>query len=164
MADEIEDFDSLNEGEPEISKTEEGTIEEPSKPEYSEAEKKAYARMKVAEAEAKELKTKLKEAEANALVKPPGADPDELRLIAKGLSDEEIEQVRVISKGKGISLPEALKDPLFALYQKDAKEQERKEKAKLGASKGSPEHMDESIKPGMTKEEHEKAWHEATGQ
>ncbi len=84
---------------------------------------------------------------------------EELKLIAKGLSDEEIEQAKVVSRGKGISLTEALKDPLFTSYQKDLKEQEKKEKAKLGASRGSDNGGEEPIfKSGMTREEHKAAW------
>jgi hypothetical protein len=64
---------------------------------------------------------------------------EELKLIARGLSDEAIEQAKVIAKGKDIPLPEAIKDPLFAIYQKDAEEKRKKEDAKLGASKGSQE-------------------------
>lgn len=88
-------------------------------------------------------------------------DPDELRLIAKGLSDTEIEQARVISKGKGISLMESLKDPLFISFQKDLKEQEKKEKAKLGGSNSSNQGQqgDEPVvRSGMTAEEHKAAW------
>lgn len=89
---------------------------------------------------------------------------DELKLIARGLSDEEIEQAKVIAKGKGIVLTEAIKDPLFLVYQSDLKEKERKEKAKLGASKGSGESQDDTlIKPEMTREEHEKAFKKVMG-
>ena len=89
---------------------------------------------------------------------------DELKLIAKGYSDEEIEQAKVISKGKGIPLTEATKDPLFVVFQKDIKETERKEKAKLGVSNGSGvSQPKEQFKSGMTKEEHEKLWKEQMG-
>lgn len=89
------------------------------------------------------------------------ADPDELRLIARGLSDTEIEQLQVISKGKGISLMESLKDPLFISFQKDLKEQDKKEKAKLGGSNSSSQGQEGDeplVKPGMTEEEHKEVW------
>lgn len=102
--------------------------------------------------------------------KPPESKPndpqlsDELKLIARGLSDEAIEQAKVIAKGKSISLTEAIKDPLFLLVKNDLDEKEKKEKAKLGASKGSGESQEESeINSGMTREEHEKAFKKAMG-
>lgn len=89
---------------------------------------------------------------------------DELKLIARGLSDEEISQAKVIAKGKGIVLTEAIKDPMFTLFQKDLKEKEKRENAKLGGSRGSGESADDSIiKPNMTKEEHEAAFKKMMG-
>ena len=89
---------------------------------------------------------------------------EELKLIARGLSDVEIEQAKVIAKGKNIVLTEAIKDPLFLVYQEDLKEKERKERAKLGASKGSGESEEDSIvKPEMTREEHMKAFKKVMG-
>lgn len=94
---------------------------------------------------------------------PPTVSPEELRLIAHGMSDEEIEQVKVIAKGKGVTLPEALKDPLFVAFQKDFQEQKKKEEAKLGASKGSDEATKDEVKSGLTREEHEKLFHKKLG-
>jgi len=115
-------------------------------------------------ARAKRAEEELRSLKANP---PITSDPqlsDELKLIARGLSDEEIEQAKVIAKGKGVPLPEAVKDPLFLVYQSDLKEKEKKEKAKLGASKGSGESQDETlIKPEMTREEHEKAFKKVMG-
>jgi len=117
------------------------------------------ARAKKAEEELKTLKAKPQDNKPN--------DPqlsEELKLIARGLSDEAIEQAKVIAKGKDIPLTEAIKDPLFAVLIKDLEEKEKKEKAKLGASKGSGESKEESeIKSGMTREEHEKAFKKALG-
>ncbi len=90
--------------------------------------------------------------------------PEELKLIARGLTDEAIEQAKVIAKGKDIPLTEAIKDPLFTIYQQDAEVKAKKEKAKLGASKGSGETPSKSgVKSGMTREEHEKAFQKANG-
>lgn len=89
---------------------------------------------------------------------------DELKLIARGLSDEEIEQAKVISKGKNISLPEATKDPLFVVFQANLKELKRKEAAKLGASKGSGAvEPKEEFKSGLSSDEHKKLWERAIG-
>jgi len=121
------------------------------------AKSQILARAKKAEAELKELKAK------SSLNNDPQLS-DELKLIARGLSDEEIEQAKIIAKGKGIALPEAIKEPLFLTFQSDLKDKKRKEDAKLGASKGSGESKDESeIKPDMTREEHQKVFKKIMG-
>ena len=115
-------------------------------------------------ARAKKAEEELKILKANPPLKQDPQLSDELKLIARGLSDEEIEQAKVIAKGKGIVLAEAIKDPLFLSYQATLKEKERKEKAKLGATKGSGESQDETlIKPGMTREEHQEAFKKVMG-
>lgn len=88
---------------------------------------------------------------------------EELKLIAKGLSDEEIDHAKVIAKGRGVNLAEALKDPMFTAFQKEQKEQARKEAAKLGASKGSGRVDTETFRPGMTQEEHKALWKKLNG-
>lgn len=115
-------------------------------------------------ARAKKAEEELKALKANPPLKQDAQLSDELKLIARGLSDEEIDKAKVVAKGLGISLPEAIKDPLFLSYQATLKEQERKEKAKLGASKGSGESQDDTlIKPEMSREEHEKAFKKVMG-
>lgn len=108
---------------------------------------------------------KLKESKVESNIKTDPQLSDELKLIARGLSDEEIEQAKVIAKGKGIVLTEAIKDPLFTIFQSDLKERERKEKAKLGASKGSGESQDNTlIQPDMSRDEHMEAFKKVMGQ
>lgn len=120
--------------------------------------KDAIGRATKAEAELKALK------EAKLPVNNDPQLSEELKLIARGLSDEEIEKAKVIAKGADMTLQEAIKDPLFLSYQTTLKEKEKKEKAKLGASKGSGESEDESlIKPDMSREEHEKAFKKVMG-
>jgi hypothetical protein len=121
--------------------------------------RQATARAKKAEEELKALKAK----------PPINSDPqlsDELKLIARGLSDEEIEQAKIVAKGKAIPLTEAIKDPLFLSYQGDLKERERKEKAKLGASRGSGESQEEikGTEFGTPREEHMEAFKKLTSQ
>jgi hypothetical protein len=120
--------------------------------------------------EAKRAKAELKKLKEAQTANPPINNPDpqlsdELKLIARGLSDEEIDKAKVIAKGAGIALQEAIKDPLFLSYQSTLKEERRKEKAKLGASKGSGESQDDTlIKPEMTREEHQEAFKKVMGQ
>ena len=124
-----------------------------------EANRSINARARKAEAELKELR----KAQAPHINSDPQLS-DELKLIARGLSDEEIEQAKVVAKGRGITLTEAIKDPLFLAIQNDLKEKKRKEDAKLGASKGSGESQDDTlIKPDMTREEHIKVFKKMMG-
>lgn len=121
------------------------------------AKSELTARAKRAEEELKALKAK-----------PQNNDPqltEELKLIARGLTDEAIEQAKIIAKGKDISLTEAIKDPLFTLYQEKIKDDERKEKAKLGASRGSgaTEEQPKGTQSGATREEHMEAFKKAQG-
>jgi len=90
--------------------------------------------------------------------------PEELKLIARGLTDEVIEKAKIIAKGNNISLQEALKDDMLIAFQAKEVEDKKKADAKLGASKGSGETKEKSgYKPGMTAEEHKKAFQEARG-
>lgn len=125
------------------------------------AKSQILARAKKAEEELK----KLKESEAKSHISSDPQLSEELKLIARGLSDEEIEQAKVIAKGKGIPLTEAIKDSLFTIFQSDLKEKKKKEDAKLGASKGSGESEDKTlIKPDMTREEHQEAFKKVMGE
>lgn len=115
-------------------------------------------------ARAKKAEEELKALKANPPITNDPQLSDELKLIARGLSDEEIDKAKVIAKGNGTTLNEALKDDMFIAYQKKLKEDKRKADAKLGASKGSGESEDESlIKPEMSREEHEKAFKKVMG-
>lgn len=136
-------------------------------PTFTEAEVKAYARAKTAEAKAKELKIQLKalqdEKEKREQKINSPIDRDELVLLAKGLSEAEIDEAKSIAKGKDISLTEAVKTKSFTLFQEDIKETERKERAKLGATKGSSQTEEQSFKSGMSTQEHKEAWKKAMG-
>jgi hypothetical protein len=118
------------------------------------------ARAKKAEEELKSLKAKPQDNKPN--------DPqlsDELKLIARGLSDEAIEKAKIIAKGRGIPLTEAIKDPDFLIIKADLDEKEKREKAKLGASKGSGETEEgiTGLESGSTREEHMKAFKKVNG-
>jgi len=123
----------------------------------NEAKTQILARAKKAEAELKDLRAK------SSINSDPQLS-EELKLIARGLSDEEIEQAKVIAKGRDISLQEAVKDTLFLTFQSDLIAKKKKEDAKLGASKGSGESQDEAgIKSDMTREDHQKVFKKIMG-
>jgi hypothetical protein len=128
-----------------------------------ELEKERIAKSQIL-ARARKAEDELKTFKANPPIKNDPQLSEELKLIARGLSDEEIEQAKVIAKGKDIVLTEAIKDPLFTIFQSDLKEKQRKENAKLGASKGSGESIDSTlIKADMTEEEHKEAFKKVMG-
>ena len=64
---------------------------------------------------------------------------EEMKLYALGKDEEEVNQLKAIAQGKGISLSEAREDPLYKAYEQSKEQESQSEKAQLGASTGSPE-------------------------
>jgi uncharacterized iron-regulated protein len=150
-------MDNENETIPENEQEQEIVVDEVETTELSDADKLAKA-----QAEANKWRRIAQKKDKPQITNPDLSD--ELKLIARGLSDEEIEQAKVVAKGKGVSLTEAIKDPLFTTFQERIKEEKRKEDAKLGATRGSGESSDESlVKPDMTREEHMKVFKKVHG-
>lgn len=79
---------------------------------------------------------------------------EEAILIAKGLDESALDNLKVIAKGKGISLLEAQKDPMFEAFNAKLEEANKQKKAQLGASKGSGLQRPEKSVAEMTPEEH----------
>lgn len=115
-----------------------------------ETNRRLYARLKEAETEVKKIKSTSAQKTSNS--KPANYEADLLR-VAKGYDDELIGTLEVISKGSGKTLIQAQEDPMFKLLLAKIQEEERANKAKLGASKGSSQHQAVSIK-NMTPAEH----------
>lgn len=76
---------------------------------------------------------------------------EEVFLVSKGYSEEDLNQMNVIAKGKGISLKETEEDPLFKAYKSNVEQEDKSQKAQVGASTGSK--MENT---GNTKEDHKK--------
>lgn len=101
--------------------------------------------------------------------KPPAEtiDPLEQAQLAnaiRDLSPEEIQEAKDIAKGKGITVLKALETPAFKAFHAANVEADKKEKARLGASRGSGSHEDKpKFRSGMTREEHKEAWEETAG-
>jgi hypothetical protein len=132
----------------------------------AEKEAKEKAEAALAKAEADLAEEKKKNLPPVVKTEPPAStiSSDELRLVALGLSDAEINEAKDIAKGKGISLVEAVQTKTFKLFQTDLKEEERKAKAKLGASSGSDiDNPAPLVKSGMTKKDHQQVWKDALG-
>lgn len=170
MSEELEDVatdtnvdveEATDSNEDSVEETQEDTV---SREEY-ERLRQANLNINIARKKAEAENKKLKSEQAQPRINNNPELSEELKLIARGLSDEEIDKAKVIAKGSDITLQEAIKDPLFLVYQATLKEQEKKEKAKLGASKGSGETQPEIIGTefGSSREEHEKAFKKVMG-
>lgn len=139
-----------------------------------ELNKKLFERSKKAEDQRREARRKAKDLETElaglrgtdggkkSIKKDDVADPEELRLIAKGMSDIEIDKLKVLSKGLGITLNEAMKEEMFIAFQGKIKADKEKEDARIGASRGSGQAQEkQTFKPGMSDADHKKAWEES---
>lgn len=84
---------------------------------------------------------------------------DEVFLIAKGVSEEVINEARFRADAKGISLKEAMEDPVVIALQKSIEAKERRSQAQLSPSSGgtTKRGIDLVNAVGMTEEEHRKA-------
>lgn len=96
-------------------------------------------------------------------------DPIELAKMAnvlQGMSDKEIEELQAVASAKKLSLAAAKNDPLFQAWHNKFLEDARKERAKMGGSRGSDQAGDESqptFAHGMKRDEHKKLAEELTG-
>ena len=152
MSEELDEKETLETTTEEVEKTEqvEGTtpeVETEDLEKLKEQNKRLFERAKKAEA-------KLKEKPPTQTTNPPNTDADELKLIARGYSDEAIDQAKVIAKGTNKSLSEAIKSPLFEAFLEKQKAEERKEKARLNASKGSGQETQKSMSD-LSRPEHQ---------
>ena len=125
-----------------------------------EAEKKAATAL----AQKEHYRKKAEEKKLAPQVETPQASinqltRDEVFLIAKGVSEEVINEARFRAEAKGISLKEAMEDPVVITLQKEVEARERRSKAQLPPSSGgtSVRGVDLINAVGMSEEEHRKA-------
>lgn len=135
----------------------------PEKPKYTEQEVAMYKRAKKAEAEAKDAKQKLAELEKakNLSTSNDNSESVDEKILrsTKGYDDETMDKLKVVAKGLDSDLFKAESDELFQDYLAKKQAEERKEKAKLGSSKGSQ--VSEEVKIGsLSREEHQEAFKE----
>lgn len=134
-------------------------------PKFTEHEKKIFARMKKAEAELKALKAQkpaIKKIKNNVET-TDYITREEAVLLAKGFEDEDIEVAKSLAKGFNIPLNQAVKHDVFTAYKTKKDNEAKKQKANLGASKGSGSKTETGVKPGMTEEEHKALWKKQVG-
>ena len=79
---------------------------------------------------------------------------EEVVLIANGMTLEDMDQLKIIQKGSGLSLKEAMETNMFKAYSKETQAETKRKKASLGASKGTGGGSELRAKPNMTEEEH----------
>lgn len=165
MENENENIDSPNDdGTQETEQPLETEVTEPTLDDFNalkEKNKQLFERAKKAENEAKALKAKPVETktEINKSNETVGLTRDEAILIAKGVDDRIIDEAKIVAEAKKIPLREALEYPTIKAFKQSLEAEERKKKARLGASGGSagsdPDDLTEKV--GMTREEHRKA-------
>jgi hypothetical protein len=100
--------------------------QEAERPKYTDREKRYYARMKLAEEEAKKAK------EALSQTKAPIPEIDailEVQSATKDLTPDEVAELKLRAAAEGISLTEARKAPNYLLWQTAYREKVEKEKA-----------------------------------
>ena len=134
--------------------------------EAREANRKINARAKIAEAKLKEKEsqpTQTTEQKATQPISNPvlTAEDVEVRILkAQGVSNDEIVYLKKLAAVNGTSIIGAQSDELFSAFKSKKEEQEKSEKSKLGASRGSSSVKREKdySTPGLTDEEHKEIW------
>lgn len=122
----------------------------------------AIARAKKAEAEAKALKAKPQP----QITQPVSNDTvDERILRAQGITEDRIDFLKGVASVRKTGLIEAQNDPLYKAYEANKEAEEKAQKAKLGASKGSgsAKKTKDLNTPGLSPEEHRQMWREKNG-
>ena len=168
MSDEIEDIDSENDEEI-IEETQEETPIEIETHEVSAEDTTDWeAEAKKQQAINARLVKKLnkpqvapqveKQTSTNQDINSSAVDEKILRS-TKGYDDETIDKLTVVAKGLGVDLFKAEKDQLFQDYLARKQADERKEKAKLGSSKGSQVSQETQI-GSLSRDEHQEVFKE----
>lgn len=158
MDEEIEDIDSVNDEEVEADTTDEVVEVETHEVEEDTTDWKAEAlkQQAINARMAKKLNSpKQAPKEQLSTNKDNSSDTVDEKILksTKGYDEETIDKLKVVAKGLGVDLFKAEQDDLFQDYIAKKQADERKEKAKLGSSKGSQVSQERSI-GDLTDEEH----------
>lgn len=105
-----------------------------------------------------EMKTPPKEQPAKPEAQPPSTNQDTLSreeaiLIAQGMDTEDLDELKDVAKAKDLPLLKAKETPLFQAYLEKKADDAKKEKAKLGSSKGSQVQQEQKIGE-LSRDEH----------
>lgn len=121
---------------------------------------KLYERAKKAEEAAKAAKeTKKDSPNLKTNETSNGLTREEAILIARGVSEDVINEANDVARAKGITLSEAMKTPLISAFIEKKEAEEKRSKAQLGSSNysGKAGSKDITQAVGMTEEEHRKS-------
>jgi hypothetical protein len=126
------------------------------------AKQQILARAKKAEAELKALKEQKPNATQNINNNLSSEDVEVSILKAQKVSDEKIAYLKKIAKLNGTSIIDAQSDELYLAWEAKKEAEEKSEKAKLGASRGSGSVKKEKTinSTGLSDEEHKALWRE----
>jgi hypothetical protein len=126
--------------------------------------KKLFERAKKAEAELKALKTKVPTPVKPVSQPASPSDVEETVLLANGMSEELLGELKAVAKARGISsLIKAQADSIFVAVKEKFEKEQKSRDASLGASKGSgaAKVRKTFATPGLSREEHMKMVKEA---
>lgn len=159
-----ENLDSINETEVTVdtesteNTTNEETTQESDQVDVSrlqETNKKLFERAKKAEAELKALKISPAQPKKDKAPSQP-TNVEETVLLAQGLPEELLNELKAVATVRGTSLIKAQTDPIFIAVKEKFESDIKSKKASVGVSRGSS-----SVKPkkdfntpGLTREEH----------
>lgn len=132
------------------------------------AKAQILARAKKAEAELKATKQSKTDAPQQINNQAPSNTSDDVDvkiLKAQGTSQDEIEYLKKIAAVNGTSVIDARNDELFIAFKAKKEADEKAQKAKLGASRGSGTVKKDAgfNTQGLSQEEHRRLWRESQG-
>ena len=117
--------------------------------------KKLFERAKKAEAELKALRPKVAVAPKVAS-QPASTNVEETVLLAQGMSEELLGELKAVAAVRKTSLIKAQADPIFVAVKEKFEKEQKSSAASLGASRGSGNVKARKTPntPGLTREEH----------
>lgn len=149
--------------EPEVVEetVEEGTTETPAPHKtYSEIQwNELHGRAKKAEADLKALKSSKP---TDATVPAPSQSIEETVLLAQGMPEELLAQLKKVAQVQGIGLIKAQSDPIFVAVKERLEKEQKQKDASLPASRGSGgvKATKDFSTPNLSEEEHRRMFNE----
>jgi len=94
--------------------------------------------------------------EASPVAQASGLTREEAILFAQGLSEEEVAKAQRIALIEGVSVTEAIKDPIYQAWKTKNEETKKSEQASVGTSTGSPtaKQKQDFNSKGLEREDH----------
>lgn len=117
-------------------------------------EKDTFARQ--ANARAIRAEKELKSLKATSTTPQAPQNIEETVLLATGMPEELVKELKVVAQVRGISMVKAQNDPIFVSLKDNFEKNQKKDEASLPASRGSAttKPKRDFTSPGLTREEH----------